>query len=71
MDSIRYVMESCTITNMSALLDMQKFVSDAPWSSLGETDGPVPNTSSKLSRWSQDLYLISPGRLLLSRVCRC
>jgi hypothetical protein len=35
--------------NMSALLDMQKFVSDAPWSSLGETDGPVPNTSSKLS----------------------
>ena len=35
--------------NMSALLDMQKFVSDAPWSSFGETDGPVPNTSSKLS----------------------
>jgi len=35
--------------NMSALLDMQKFISNAPWSSLGATDGPVPGTSSKFS----------------------
>jgi hypothetical protein len=35
--------------NMSALSDMQKFILNAPWSSLGETDGPVPDTSSKFS----------------------
>jgi hypothetical protein len=35
--------------DMSALSDMRQFVSGAPWSSLGETDGPIADSSSKFS----------------------
>lgn len=35
--------------NMSALSDMQKFISSAPWNNLDGTDGPVADTSSKFS----------------------
>jgi len=33
--------------NMSALSHMRKFILDAPWSSLGQKDEPVTDTSSK------------------------
>lgn len=35
--------------NMTALLDMQKFISKAPWSELAQADGPVSNPSSRFS----------------------
>jgi hypothetical protein len=35
--------------NMTALLDMQKFISKAPWSELAQADGPVSNPPSVFS----------------------
>jgi len=59
MDSIRYVMESCTITKIClhywTCRNSSQMLLGAVWA---KTDGPVPIHHLNSRCWSQDLYLI-------------